>query len=187
MDELTERRRAWARFTVTGFGVIVVGVAGYLGFVAFVGSDPRLAVGVLVLAAGTGFAAFFSPCSFPLLLTFLSRRSTYSTGAALASALRVAAGAALLLTVVATVIGLGGMGLARVVEFDSTTGRIFRLLVGLLLVVLGLSQTRLLAVRMRWLDRVAGVSARLFDPGRVTNPGGSDVVYGFAYLLAGFG
>jgi hypothetical protein len=41
MDELTERRRAWARLTATGFGVIVVSVGGYLGFVAFVGSDPQ--------------------------------------------------------------------------------------------------------------------------------------------------
>lgn len=187
MDELTQQRRAQARFATTGLGVIVVGVAGYLGFVAFVGSDSRIAAGVLVLAAGTGFAAFFSPCSFPLLLTFLTRRSTESTAAALVSALRVAGGALLLLATVAAVIALGGSALAGVVGFDSTTGRGFRLLVGLVLVVLGLRQSRLMAVRMRWLDRVAGVSARRFDPGRVVTPVFRDVVYGFGYLLAGFG
>ena len=42
-------------------------------------------------------------------------------------------------------------------------------------------------MRMRWLDGVAGASAQVFDPGRVTNPARSDVVYGFGYLLAGFG
>ncbi len=187
MDEVTTRRRARARFAATGLGVIVVGVAGYAGFVAFVGSDPQLAAGVMVLAAGTGFAAFFSPCSFPLLLTFLARRSADSPGAALVSATRVAAGAALLLTVLAAVIAMGGSALAGVVEFDSTTGRFFRLGIGLLLVLFGLRQARLWGVRMRWLDRIAGGSARLFDPGRITQPARSDVVYGFGYLLAGFG
>lgn len=79
-----------ARFSAVTLGLVVVGVAGYIGFVAFGGSDPGVAGGVMVLAAGTGFAAFFSPCSFPLLLTFLARRSADSPGVALASALRMA-------------------------------------------------------------------------------------------------
>ncbi|MFQ5967928.1 MAG: hypothetical protein ACE5MI_10005 [Acidimicrobiia bacterium] len=187
MDEVTARRRARVRFGATALGLVFVGVAGYLGFVAFVGSGRQVAAGVMVLAAVTGFAAFFSPCSFPLLLTFLGRRSTESPGAALASALRVAAGAALLLGAVAAVIALGGSALGGVVEFDSTVGRLFRLGVGLLLVLFGLRQARLWDVRMRWLDRIAGLSARVFDPGRATNPVRSDVVYGLGYLLAGFG
>ncbi len=187
MAEGTAARRSRARFTAVAIGVVVIGLAGYTGFVAFVGSQRDIAAGVMVLAAGTGFAAFFSPCSFPLLLTFLTRRSTDSPGGALLSGLRVAAGAALLLAAVATVMVLGGTALGSVIEFDATAGRLFRLGVGLLLVVLGLRQTRLWRVRMRWLDRVAGQSARVFDPGRVTNPGRSDVVYGFGYLLAGFG
>ena len=187
MDELIARRRSRARFSAVVAGLVVVGVAGYVGFVAFVGSDPGVAAGVMVLAAGTGFAAFFSPCSFPLLLTFLARRSADSPGAALASALRVAGGAALLLAVLAASIVFGGFAIGGVVEFDSTTGRMFRLLVGLLLVIFGLRQARLLALRMAWLDWIAGFSARILDPGRVSHPGRSDVAYGFGYLLAGFG
>lgn len=187
MDEVTARRRSRVRFAATALGLVVVGVAGYLGFVAFVGSDRTVAAGMMVLAAGTGFAAFFSPCSFPLLLTFLTRRSVDSPSAALLSALRVAAGAALLLGAVAAVIAAGGSAVGGVVEFDSPTGRLFRAGVGLLLIGFGLRQARLWGVRMRWLDRVAGVSARMFDPGRVTNPARGDVVYGFGYLLAGFG
>ena len=175
------------RFAAGASGLVVVGVAGYLGFVAFVGSDRNVSAGVLALAAGTGFAAFFSPCSFPLLLTFLTRRNSNAPGAALMSALRVASGAALLLAAVAVAIALGGSALAGVVEFDSSTGRLFRASVGLILVVFGLRQARLWGVRMRWLDRVAGASARVLDPARVTNPARSDVVYGFGYLLAGFG
>src|ERR671919_2564476 len=52
-----------------------VGLAGYAGYVLF----PRFALppvagaGLVALAAGAGVASFFSPCSFPLLLTLLSR------------------------------------------------------------------------------------------------------------------
>ena len=129
MDELTGRRRARVRFATTVLGIVVVGVAGYSGFVAFVESGRGVGAGVLALAAAAGFAAFFSPCSFPLLLTFLTRRSTESRGAALGSALRVGAGAAALLAVVAVVITLGGSAFATVVEFDSTPGRIFRIFI----------------------------------------------------------
>jgi cytochrome c biogenesis protein CcdA len=160
MDELTSSRRSLARFSAVAAGLVVIGVAGYIGFVAFVGSEPGVAAGVMVLAAGTGFAAFFSPCSFPLMLTFLARRSTDSPGAALASALRVAGGVALLLAVQAAAVVFGGFAIGGIVEFDSTTGRMFRLFVGLLLVIFGLRQARVLPLRMRWLDRVAGFSAR---------------------------
>ena len=187
MDEVTARRRARVRFGATALGLAVVGIAGYIGFIAFVGSERTTASGVMVLAAGTGFAAFFSPCSFPLLLTFLTRRSADSRGAALVSALRVAAGSAMLLATVAAIMALGGVALGAVVEFDSIPGRLFRLGVGLALVLFGLRQAGLWSVRMRWLDRIAGSSARLFDPRRPANPGSRDVVYGFGYLLAGFG
>jgi cytochrome c biogenesis protein CcdA len=165
----------------------VAGMAGYFGFVAFVGSDRGAAAGVLVLAAGTGFAAFFSPCSFPLLLTFLSGRSQETKGTALWSALRVAGGATFLLAMVALVVAEGGSALARVVEFDSPTGRGFRLSVGLVLIVFGLRQANLLQVRMRWFDQVARASSRPLDPAKASSQAGRDLVYGFGYLLAGFG
>lgn len=187
MDDTALRQRTLARFVATALGVVVVGVAGYLGFVAFVGSDREAAAGALVLAAGTGFAAFFSPCSFPLLLTFLTRRSTKSKRAAMLSSLRVAGGAVILLAVVAVVIAVGGSALVRVVEFDSAAGRVFRFTVGLVLVVLGLRQANVLRLRMRWLDWIAGASGRLLDPSKVRSQPGRDFVYGFGYLLAGFG
>ena len=187
MDDVTVRRRSRARFTAIAVGLIVVGVAGYVGFAAFVGSDRGVATGVMVLAAGTGFAAFFSPCSFPLLLTFLSRRSADSPGAALVSALRVAGGAALLLSIVALAMISGAAALGAVVEFDSTTGRVFRAGVGLVLIALGMRQTGRWRTAMGWLDRIAGSAARTFDPQRTSGLARRDVVYGFGYLLAGFG
>lgn len=132
---MTLRHRTRARLGAVILGLVVVAVAGYVGFVAFVESNPGVGAGVVVLAAATGFAAFFSPCSFPLLLTFLTRKSTESTGSALVSALRVGAGAAVLLGLFAVGITVGGAALGRIVEFDSPPGRVFRLSIGLLLVV----------------------------------------------------
>lgn len=187
MDEVALRRRTLARFVAAALGVVVVGVAGYVGYVAFVGSGREAAAGALVLAAGTGFAAFFSPCSFPLLLTFLTRRSAESKQMAILSSLRVAGGAAILLAIVAVVIALGGSALAQVVGFDSAPGRVFRFAIGLVLIVFGLRQANVLRLRMQWLDRIADGSGRLFDPTKVTTQAGRDLTYGFGYLLAGFG
>lgn len=119
-----------------------------------------LAAGVLVLAVATGFAAFFSPCSFPLLLTFLTRRSAESPTSAYLSALRVAAGAALLLAVSAVIIAVGGTAVGGVVEFDSTAGRLFRLGGASVLVLFGLRQARLWGGQ----DAVAGSSGGTFSP-----------------------
>lgn len=187
MDERALLRRSQFRFAVVVLGVLVVGVAGYLGFVAFAGSERGPATGVMVLGALTGFAAFFSPCSFPLLLTFLVTRSTESRGEAALSALRVGAGAAALLGVLAVIIVGGGAALASVVEFDSVSGRVFRLAIGLVLIALGLRQAHLFGVRMRWIDRVAGSASRIFDSSSVSGRVRGDVAYGFGYLLAGFG
>ncbi len=187
MSERIARHRVRARLVATTVGVAVVGLAGYVGFVAFVGSERDLSAGVLVLAAATGFAAFFSPCSFPLLLTFLARRAADTRGAALLSAVRVGAGAALLLTVVGTAMIAGGTALGDVVAFDSAPGRVFRSGVGLVLFSFGLYQARLVRLRMRWPDRIAGSAAKVLDPARISQPGARDVVYGFGYLLVGFG
>lgn len=187
MDQSAQRLRARARYVAVAAGVLLVALAGYLGFVRFVDSNQGIGAGVMALAAATGFAAFFSPCSFPLLLTFLARKADESWNAALASALRVGAGAAVLLMVLAMVLVAGGSALAQVVEFDSTAGRVFRLMVGVLLIFLGFAQARLINVEMAWRDRVASAAGRVLDPSRATNPARSDVMYGFGYLLAGFG
>jgi len=172
---------------MVGLGVLVAGLGGYAGFVAFAGSDREIGAGTLFLAAATGFAAFFSPCSFPLLLTFLSRKVRESGRAMVSSALAMGMGAAALLALLAVVIGAGGEAAGRLVEFGSGWGRTFRSVVGVLLVILGLRQTGWLRLEMSWLDWMAGTTRRLLDPSRFSSRFGGDVVYGFGYLLAGFG
>ena len=81
----------------------------------------------------------------------------------------------------------GASALGGVVSFDSGPGRVFRAGVGVLLVLFGLKQARLVQLRMRWLDRIAATSSRLLDPSRVTGGHRREYVYGFGYLLAGFG
>lgn len=180
-------RKTRVRFAANALGVLVVGMAGYLGFVSFAGTDRGIGTGVVALGAVTGFAAFFSPCSFPLLLTFLTRKSSESRSAAVISAFRVGIGAAALLASVAVAVAGGGTALTSIVAFDSVAGRVFRFAVGAMLVAFGLRQAQLVRFRMPWLDTVARSAGTTFAPSRVKSAALGDVVYGFGYLLAGFG
>lgn len=181
--EVTHRQQI--RFWLTAAGLIIVGVAGYLGFVTI--ADKSVGAGILVLAAATGFAAFFSPCSFPLLLTFLTRRREDSATQALLSAARVALGATLLLVALAAIVAVGGAAFATVLGFDRPAGRVFRAGVGVLLVLFGLRQTGRLALFNRTFNRIASWSGARFDPSRRSHQASRDLTYGFGYLLAGFG
>ncbi len=190
MNDLLLVRRSRLRLVVVALGVLLVGLAGYVGFVAFVESDALrgLSAGVMGLAVATGFAAFFSPCSFPLLLTFLSRQ--YETGSrrrVLMSSLFVGLGAIAFFAVMAATLAVAGEGLARVLGFNTLTGRLFRASIGALLIFLGLRQANLIKVRIGLFDSVAGSAARRFDPSKYENQAKRDFVYGFGYLLAGFG
>ena len=170
---------------VVAVGLGTVGVVGYVGFLSVV--DGGVGADTLALAAATGFAAFFSPYSFPLLLTFLARRSEVSTREAMVGSLRVGIGATAFLGLLAVAIGAIGTAVAGVVAFDSTSGRVFRGLVGGFLIVMGLRNARLLTLRMSWLDRVASAAGARFDSSSIASPGRRDFVYGFGYLMAGFG
>lgn len=187
MDETLLRRRRRARFAAVAIGVALVGTAGYLGFVRVATSDAPASSGVYILGALTGFAAFFAPCSFPLLLTFLSRRANESKASALTTALRVGFGATIMLSLFGLIILAGGSAVGRIVQFDQGSGRIFRLTVGLILILLGLQQSRLINIRMGWLNTVATTAGKMFDPSRVKKRSLSDFAYGFGFLLAGFG
>lgn len=184
-DTERTRSRAGVRFLAVTAGIVVVGVAGYLGFIA-VASRREEVVGTLGLAAATGFAAFFSPCSFPLMLTFVGRRSEASPRSLAGSVLLVGAGAATVLALLAIVVGLTGDWLGRIVNFSSATGRLLRLLVAGFLLAFGARHAGLIRFPASWLDRVASFASRVLDPSRRQGPA-HDFVYGFGYLLAGFG
>ena len=188
-DDGSGRGRYW----LLAAGLVVAGIAGYAGYVAFPRFDLAAGVGagLLALAAAAGVASFFSPCSFPLLVTLLTREAA-RTGRPGVRSIRVAAplslGAVVFVLGVGALIALGGRGLAGSVTFTSTAGRVLRVAIGSGLILLGLVQAEVLPFSFHRLgDRIArpivGAQARL----RRRHPRAGMVLFGFGYLLAGFG
>lgn len=183
------------RYGLVVAGTLLAGLAGYAGYVLYprFGLQPATGASVLLLAAAAGFAAFFSPCSFPLLTTLLarqtasdaSRRQRLYRAALFAAALST--GAVTFVLTVGVLFALGGRGLAAAVTFMSVSGRVIRAVVGVLLVILGLAQAGRLELNLRWFEPAVhgflGRQARL----RREHPITGTAVFGFGYLAAGFG
>ncbi|MGH9245189.1 MAG: hypothetical protein ACRD29_12920 [Acidimicrobiales bacterium] len=191
----TQTSRAVA-FAGLAVGAVALGLAGYVGYVVY----PRFALpagvgaGLLVLAVGAGIGSFFSPCSFPLLVSMLARplaagpmgeRPPFARAALFASALSV--GAASFLALAGALIA-GGAGRAfQEVTFTSGAGRAIRIAVGALLILLGLIQTNRLPVNLRQLERPLHRYLRRQARLRRHRPLLGLAVFGFGYILAGFG
>jgi cytochrome c biogenesis protein CcdA len=185
---------AWIRYTLLVAAVILLSAAGYVGYAVYprFNLPPVTGIGLYVVAAEAGLGSFFSPCSFPLLATLLSRslgpvdeQRAWKRALQFGAALAVGASAFLLLT--GGGIALGGGALFSQVTFASTTGRILRMAVGALLVLLGLVQMGILSLPF---DRIAELAyplekaqARL----RRERPVLGFALFGFGYILAGFG
>lgn len=170
--------------------VIVVGIAGLVGYLAYLAyprfdlttADTTTALG---LGAVAGVASFFSPCSFPLLLAILARREAPLSR--LAAAVSVAGGAAVFLAMVGAVILFGGGTLLSQVTFDSPVGVVIRATVGLMLVGLGLMQAGVLMNRIPGLKGMSSSLLRRQAALRRRNPVIGHALFGFSYVLAGFG
>lgn len=128
-------------------------LAGYSGYVVYPRFDlPAAAgIGLLILSVGAGIASFFSPCSFPLLLTLLARHtgSEREQNQRLGNrpfpfAAALAVGASGFFLLVGLFVAFGGGVFFESVTFTSSVGRLLRLLVGVLLILLGLFQLDLL-------------------------------------------
>ncbi|MPY89453.1 MAG: hypothetical protein GEU99_16190 [Luteitalea sp.] len=186
------------RYALLVLVVAALAVAGYIGYELYPRFDlpaPEGA-GLLLLAAGAGIASFFSPCAFPLLVTLLARetgvasasaRAPSGVGTSLAFATALSVGAALFLLLVGMGIAAGGGALFAGVTFTSPAGRALRIGTGTALIALGLVQLGALpnplhavAALARPLQRAQARSRRR---SRVLGFG----VFGFGYLLAGFG
>ena len=178
-------------------GTAGVALAGYLGYVMYPRFDLPAGRGALLLglAAGTGVASFFSPCSFPLLLTMLAHpptqkragAATWKTWQRLRLAAAVSAGAAIFLLLIGAAMALGAQALFKDVTFDSTAGRIIRAVTGDLLIVLGLIQLGVVRVSLRGFEPVSHRFLAAQSESRTLRPMLRVVLFGFVYLLAGFG
>lgn len=191
---LSEQNR-WVGYALLAAGVLLLAIAGYMGYTLY----PRFnlpsvsGAALYILAAAAGVAAFFSPCSFPLLATLLARSigDDKPTRKPLTHAVRygaaLALGSSTFMLITGGAIARGGGVLFSQVTFASVPGRVLRLAVGGILVFLGLVQIGLVSVRF---DRVARLSyplekaqARL----RRERPAMGFALFGFGYILAGFG
>ena len=173
--------------------IVALAVAGYGGFVLYVRLDlPSFAgAGLFVLAAAAGTASFFSPCSFPLLVTLLAREAGADKPGSTSRALRYAAalslGASAFLLLAGAAIGAGGAPIFRQITFTSDAGRLIRLAVGSFLILLGLIQMEALPVSFQAVADAARGLLRAQARLRQKRPTVGFAVFGFGYLLAGFG
>lgn len=183
-----------ARYATLVVAVVVVGLAGFLGYAFY----PRFELpaiegaGLLALAAVAGIASFFSPCSFPLLVTLLGRQTAADAetersprptqfGAALG------AGAAVFMLGAGAVIAFGGEALFAGLTFTSSAGVTIRAVAGLVLIVLGLTQAGILHLSMHALGGAAQPLLKRQARLPREHPLSGLALFGFAYVLAGFG
>ena len=195
-DEASQQLRTQG--AVTGWGLMLAGVSvaalgGYAGFrwAAALDLSGQAGAGLVALAAVTGFAVFFSPCSFPLLVGMLAGPNVdprqRRPGDAVRSALAVGLGASMFLLLVGAVVGLVGDGIADHVGFSTTGGRALRGTVAGVLVVAGLVQLGRVSVPLGRVVPLAGPLARRRVDVAARSRRGGQVLYGFGFVLAGFG
>lgn len=175
--------------------VAALAVAGYAGYVLYPRFDlPAAAgIGLLALSVAAGVASFFSPCSFPLLVTLLSRQTDAEEGSPrrskpLTFAAALALGAAAFLLILGLAVALGGGAIFKDVTFASTAGRVIRIAVGGLLILLGLVQLDVIPFASLYAVSKLGRSlSSLQARQRRRRPVLGFAIFGFGYPLAGFG
>ena len=173
------------RYAAWALAAAALGIAGYAGYVVY----PRFD-----LPAGAGIASFFSPCSFPLLVSMLARpigadgsNGVRPMGRALRYAAALSVGAASFLALVGGALALGAGSAVEGVTFTSTAGRVLRVGVGAALIVFGLIQVGRLRVDLRRFEPALHGVLRRQAGMRREHPVRGFVLFGFVYLLAGFG
>lgn len=196
-----EDQRA-VRYALLAVGIVTLAVAGYGGYVLYprFNSPPGTGAGLLVLAVAAGVVSFFSPCSFPLLVDLLGRsaepRNANESTGGIRQALRFGAalsmGAGVFLLLMGAGIAAGSARLFEDISSAGMEGSAARVVIGLVLVVLGLVQVDVVRARAlrspfhkvaRTSNRLFGVQAQL----QRHRPTVGRALFGFIYLLAGFG
>jgi len=192
--DIGEASRGW--YAILALGLALLAVAGYVGYELYPRFDlPGVhGAGLLLLAAGAGIASFFSPCAFPLLVTLLARETgararekAGAVGAGLRFATALSFGAAGFLILAGIGIALGGGALFAGVTFTSGAGMTIRVVAGGFLILLGLVQLGVLPNRLHAVERISLPMMRGQARLRRKSPTAGFALFGFAYMLAGFG
>ncbi len=186
-----EGRSGWTKYTLVIASVAVVTLLGYVGFVIFVKDIvPAFSnYSLYLLSLAAGIATFFSPCSFPLLLGYLSfyynEKSEGSKRPLYRGALS-ALGVLSFTVILGLIIALLGQGIASSFSVSSANPslftRVFRIGLGGVLVLLGAVQFSNTTFHNGFLDALTG---RFYS---AAGSGGKGLyLYGFGYNAAGIG
>lgn len=193
MQEQAKGRRSGVWYALLVGLVLACALAGYLGYVLYPRFDLPASVGIslLVLSAGAGVAALFSPCSFPLLVALLGRetasRRERDGHPPLLLAAAFSAGVVFFLALTGMLTAAGAGVWFEQVTFTSTAGRLIRLSVGVFLIVLALVQRNVIPVSFYLVEESAAPLMRAQARLRRHNAPAGFIVLGFGYVLAGFG
>lgn len=182
--------RAW----LTVVTVSIIASTGYGGFrlASRIDLGAETGAGLIALSVITGFAVFFSPCSFPLLVALLARpvrtaKDSHQRRTGLAAALAIGTGASLFLLFVGVIVGLAGEGVAQSVGFSTLPGRALRAGVASIILTAGLVQLNLVQLPLSRMARLAAPIGRRRAAISNDHEHGANVLYGFGFILAGFG
>lgn len=186
-------RSQW--YALLAAGVVILALVGYGGYALYprFGLPAGEGASLLLLAVAAGVASFFSPCSFPLLVTLLARQGGAEPeqrpafGSAIPFALALSLGAASFFVLSGLILGVGGEALFAEVTFVSTAGRVIRLMVGLLLIALGAMQLGWLPVSFEVVEQISRPLMQSQARQRRRHPVTGFAILGFAYPIAGFG
>ena len=190
--------RAWLQYAVLIIVFVIVIIAGYLGFRVFATTPTLDAANLFLFAAVAGVASFFSPCAFPLLPSYFSFYQTAGkhtegdrkgSGNALRFGLAAALGVITFALILGTIIAVLGTGVAQSLSISSPEAsqfvRIFRGVVGSILVTLGVVQLLGWNLKPTFVDAFAFYTRprRVGERGPATNL----YLYGLGYNAAGMG
>jgi len=186
----TERRTSARRYAFLVAVTAAVAFAGYVGYVLYPRFDLPSVTGasLLLLSAAAGIASFFSPCSFPLAVTLLARETRPGQqGRMTRLTLWLGLGALVFLVIAGALIAAGAGVFFKQVTFTSTAGITVRAVIGALLILFGLIQLNVLPVSLLAVEDAAkpllARQARL----RRERPALAFGLFGFGYLVGGFG
>ena len=188
----------WLQFGALLIAFAVVIGAGYLGFRTFAITPTLNSANVYLFAVVAGVASFFSPCAFPLLPSYFSFYQTAGkhlegprtgAGKAIKFGLAAALGVITFALILGTVIAVLGTGVAQGLSISASESsqfvRIFRGIVGSILVTLGVVQLLGWNLKPNFVDAFAFYTR----PRRAgeRRPATNLYLYGLGYNAAGMG
>lgn len=182
-------RRGHNRYLLLAATVLLLAFFGYISFLLYPYlSLPTAGNGLILLAVTAGLASLFSPCSFPLLVTLLAKEAEgRSFRRLLRQALAFTAGMTLFLLLVGAGLALGASPIFARFTFASMPGRMLRLATGLVLIGFGVWQVRARSLNFGWFNRILQPLWQAQTRMRRRKSTLSHGLYGFGYILAGFG